>query len=125
MELNYLIITIKVFIFLSIINVWFVRVNKSTSWRAGDASSMRDEFKAYGLSDTMMYVVGFLKVFSATLLVVSIWVPKLATPAASAMAILMLGAIAMHLKVKDPLKKSFPAFSFLVLSLIIIWAHNM
>lgn len=125
MDLNYLIIAIKIFIFLSIMNVWFVRFNKSTPWRGGTASSMKDEFKAYGLSETMMYVVGFLKVLSATLLVVSIWVPELSTPAASVLAILMLGAIAMHIKVKDPLKKSFPAFSFLVLCLVIIASDNM
>jgi hypothetical protein len=31
----------------------------------------------------------------------------------------MLGAVAMHVKVKDPLTKSLPALSLLVLSLIV------
>jgi hypothetical protein len=31
----------------------------------------------------------------------------------------MLGAVSMHVKIGDPIKKSFPAFTFLVLSLII------
>jgi hypothetical protein len=34
----------------------------------------------------------------------------------------MLGAVLMHLKVKDPLKKALPAFSLLVLSVIVILA---
>jgi len=118
--MEYVLIAIKVVIFISIINVWFVRFNKPTSWRGGEASSMKEEFKAYGLSETMMYVVGGLKVLSALALLASIWVPSLTLPAAGLMAILMAGAIAMHLKINDPLKSSFPAFSFLLLSLVLI-----
>jgi len=119
MDYTYLLIAIKAFIFISIINVWFFRFSKSTPWRGKDAGSMKDEFEAYGLSSTLMYLVGGLKVLCATGLLASIWYPELAVPSAIGMAVLMLGAIGMHLKVKDPLKKSFPAFSFLVLSLVI------
>jgi hypothetical protein len=125
MEINYIIIAIKIFIFVSIINVWFFRFGKPSPWRAGSAASMKDEFKAYGLSETVMYVVGGIKVFFAILLVLSIQFEILAVPAAAGMGIMMLGAIFMHLKVKDPIKKSFPAFSFLVLSALIILFHNM
>lgn len=118
--MEYITIAIKVFIFISIINVWLVRFNKPTSWRGGQALNMRQEFKSYGLSETVMYLVGGLKVLSALLLLVSIWSPVLTWPAASIMAVLMFGAIVMHLKVKDPLKKSFPAISFLMLSIILI-----
>ena len=120
MESNYLLIAIKVFIFISIINVWFFRFSKPTPWRGKNAGSMKDEFEAYGLSSTMMYMVGILKVICAIGLLASIWVPELTTPSAVGMAVLMLGAIGMHIKVKDPLKKSFPAFSFLILSLVIL-----
>jgi len=61
----------------------------------------------------MMYAVGTLKVLCAIGLLASIWYPDLVAPSAIGMAVLMLGAIGMHIKVKDPLKKSFPAFSFL------------
>jgi len=81
---------------------------------------MKEEFAAYGLSTSVMYAVGALKVLSATLLAASIWIPILTLPAAIVMALLMLGAIGMHLKIKDPMKRSFPAFSFLVLSLVLI-----
>ena len=120
MESHYLLIAIKAFIFISIINVWFIRVSKPTPWRGKEAGSMKAEFEAYGLSTTMMYMIGTLKVLCAAGLLASIWFPGLATPSAVGMAVLMLGAIGMHMKVKDPLKKSFPAFSFLVLSLIVI-----
>ncbi len=123
MEVNYLIIVVKAFIFFSIVNVWFFRFGKPTSWRAENANSMKEEFKAYGLSDAMMYVVGALKVLFSVLLLASIWSENLAVPAAAGMAILMLGAIIMHFKIGDPIKKSFPALSFLLLSAGIILYH--
>lgn len=118
--MEYLILAIKLFIFVSIINVWFFRFNKSTSWRGGNASSMKEEFKNYGLSETMMYLVGGLKVLSAIALALSIWIPSLMLPAASVMALLMAGAVSMHVKISDPIRSSFPAFSFLILSLVLI-----
>tara|TARA_R110000772_G_scaffold143701_1_gene253247 strand:+ start:500 stop:877 length:378 start_codon:yes stop_codon:yes gene_type:complete len=123
MELSYLIIAAKAFIFFSIVNVWFFRFGKPTSWRAENANSMKEEFKAYGLSEAMMYVVGALKVLFALLILLSIWFENLAIPAAAGMATLMLGAIIMHFKISDPIKKSFPAFSFLILSAGIIIYH--
>jgi hypothetical protein len=123
MEVYYLIIVVKAFIFFSIVNVWFFRFGKPTSWRAENANSMKEEFKAYGLSETMMYLVGGLKILSAILILLSIWFENLAIPAAAGMATLMLGAIIMHFKISDPIKKSFPAFSFLVLSAVIILYH--
>lgn len=108
----------KVIIFLGIINVWFIRFNKSTAYRGGGAGSMKEEFAAYGLSEGMMYAVGFLKVTLAALLLISIWVPVLTTYAASGMAILMIGAIFMHIKVKDSLSRSLPASIMLLLSVL-------
>jgi len=123
--MEYVSIIIKVFIFFSIVNVWFLRFNKPTSWRGGQAANMKKEFEVYGLSETMLYLVGGLKVLAATLLVVSIWAPQLTLPSAGIMALLMAGAITMHIKVKDPLEKSFPAFSFLVLSLLLILFNTL
>ena len=112
----------KLILFVSIVNVWFFRVNRGTRWRGGEAANMREEFQVYGLSETMMYMVGLLKVLSAIALVLSIWNPSLAIPAAAAMAFLMAGAVWMHLKVGDPIRKSLPAFLFLLLSAF-IWLH--
>ncbi|MEO0526910.1 MAG: DoxX family protein [Bacteroidota bacterium] len=118
--MEYLTLAFKIFIFISIINVWFIRFNKRTSWRGGEASNMREEFVTYGLSETMMYLVGGLKVLSATALLVSIWVPIITPYAAGVMVVLMACAIAMHLRVNDSLKKSIPAFIFLTLSILLI-----
>lgn len=80
---------------------------------------MQEEFEVYGLSRAMMFMVGTLKVIAAIVLVISIWYPFLAVPASAAMGFLMFGAIWMHLRVKDPLKKSLPAFLLLLLSAFI------
>ena len=107
---------------IGIYNVWIIRFGKSSTWRGGDAENMKEEFTAYGLPDWMLYLVGGLKLIGATLLILSIWYPRLAPPAAILIALLMTGAILMHLKIGDPIKKSLPAFTLLVLSLIIILA---
>jgi hypothetical protein len=35
------------------------------------------------------------------------------------MAVLMAGAVTMHMKVRDPLMKALPSFALLVLSLLV------
>ena len=45
---------IQIVIALAIFNVWVLRLNKSTNWRGGSASNMKEEFKAYGLPEWFM-----------------------------------------------------------------------
>ncbi len=104
---------------LGLLNVWLLRTNKLTAWRGGDAKNMREEFAVYGLSPGFMKLIGFLKVSLGLCLIAGLWVPSLTRPAAIAVAALMVGAVAMHVKVKDPLKSSFPALSLLVLAIVV------
>ena len=110
---------IQIIVALGIFNVWVLRYGKPTSWRGGDAKNMLEEFEVYGLPVWFMGVIGILKLLCATLLIAGVWFPVLTRPAALGLAVLMLGAVAMHIKVKDPLKRSLPAFSVLVLSLFV------
>lgn len=103
-----------------LLNVWLLRFNKPTAYRGAAAANMLEEFAAYGLPVWSCYVVGFLKVASAFALLAGLIHPALVLPGAAVIAILMAGAVAMHLKVGDPFKKSLPALSMLVLSAIII-----
>jgi len=119
--MEWLPVVIQLVIALSIFNVWLVRFSKPTSWRGGAAQNMKEEFKAYGLPDSFMKIIGSLKVLLASLLVIGIFVSSLVKPAAAGMAILMLGAIVMHFKIKDAPMKSLPAFIFLVLSLYLVF----
>lgn len=117
--MNYMIIACQIIVGLSILNVWLIQNKKDTKWRGGNAKTIIEEFKVYGLSETMCYVVGFLKVTLAVLLIIGIWVPVFTQTAALGLAALLLGSIVMHFKIKDPLFKSFPAALFLVLCLCI------
>jgi len=101
-----------------ILNVWFNRFNKDTGYRGGGATNMREEFEEYGFSEQQMYAVGATKVSLAVLMLVGHCVPKLVRPASIGLATFMLGAIGMHIKVGDPLKRSMPAISVLTLSTV-------
>jgi uncharacterized membrane protein YphA (DoxX/SURF4 family) len=109
----------QVVVALGILNVWLLRFNQSTEWRGGSAGNMREEFDAYGLPAGSVYVIGFLKLLCAAGLIAGVWFPQLTRPSAIGLAVLMLGAVAMHVKIGDPVKKSIPAFTVLVLSVLI------
>lgn len=94
-----------------ILNVWFNRFNKDTGYRGGDATNMVEEFEEYGLSKNTMYAVGATKVSLASLMLLGHRYPKLVRPASAGLATFMLGAIGMHAKVKDPIKRSLPAIA--------------
>ncbi len=109
---------------LSILNVWLLQYNKATRWRGGNATTILEEFKAYGLPAWSCYVIGTLKVVLAIMLIVSIWYPDLKLVAASGLALLLAGSISMHFRINDPLIKSFPAALFMVMCLIIIFTDK-
>jgi hypothetical protein len=119
--MNYLLIALKAIVGLSILNVWLVQYNKDTRWRGGNATTIFEEFEAYGLPVWSVYVVGFIKVVLALLLIASIWYPPLQVIAALGLAAMLSGSVLMHLKISDPLIKSFPAALFLVMSLAIAY----
>lgn len=108
--------TLQIIVACGLINVWLVRSRSATAYRGGSAQSLSDEFETYGLPAWSFYVVGFLKVGSALLLIAGIWFPALIRPPAVIVAGLMVGALMMHAKVKDPWTKFVPAFLMLVMS---------
>ena len=108
---------LQIVIAFGLLNVWLVRARSATAYRGSDAQSLKEEFAAYGLGEAAFYVVGVLKVGSALLLIGGLWLDGLVAPAAALVVVLMLGALAMHLKVKDPPLKSLPAFLVLAMSI--------
>jgi uncharacterized membrane protein YphA (DoxX/SURF4 family) len=120
-EMETAILIIQIIVALGLLNVWLLRFNQSTAYRGGQARSMPEEFAAYGLPGWFMYLVGALKVGGALCLIAGIWFRSLVVPAALLIAILMVGALAMHLKIGDPLKKSVPALFMLTFCIIICW----
>ena len=101
---------------LGLLNVWIVRSRSATAYRGGDATSLREEFAVYGLPAFAFPVVGVLKVGSALVLIAGVWVDLPVQVAAAVVAALMVGAIAMHVKVGDPVTKALPATAMLAMS---------
>jgi len=122
MELiDYILIILKVIVGISILNVWLIQPKKNTIWRGGEATTIIEEFKVYGLSKNFCYVIGFLKVSLAILLLASIKFEMLTLISTLGLATLLIGSIIMHLIINDKLYKSFPAFLFLVMNLTIAY----
>jgi hypothetical protein len=119
--MDYLIILLQLIVGLSILNVWLLQPQKATRWRGGDATTIFEEFHVYGLPTWSVYVIGTLKVILALTLLAGIWYQGLIFPAAVGLAILLAGSVTMHLKIGDPLIKSFPAALFLVLCLVMAY----
>lgn len=111
-----LVIAAQLVIALGLFNVWVLRFGKPTAYRGGAAQNMREEFAVYGLPNWALFAVGALKLTIAGLLIAAVWFAGLRQPAAATLALLMLGAVLMHLRVRDPLVRSVPALSMLALS---------
>ena len=117
--MNYILIALQCIVALSILNVWLIQNKKETPWRGGNATTIVEEFNEYGLPVWMCYSVGILKVLLAIGLILAIWYPDLRQVSALGLAALLLGSIVMHVKISDPVKKSFPAFLFFCMCLYI------
>ena len=117
---NHLISSIlQVIVGLGLLNVWLVRARSATAYRGGEAQSLREEFAVYGLPEWTFYLVGGLKIVAGVLFIVGVWVPGLVRLPAVVVAALMVGALAMHAKAKDPVSKFLPALSVLIMTVAI------
>jgi hypothetical protein len=111
---------LQIIVGLGLLNVWLLRARASTEYRGGEARSLREEFQVYGLPDIAFYVVGALKIGAGVILIAGVWIPLPVRLAAGVVAALMVGALVMHVKVGDPLRKSVPAAVMLLLSVTIL-----
>jgi uncharacterized membrane protein YphA (DoxX/SURF4 family) len=107
---------LQVIVGVGLLNVWLLRRNSATAYRGGAAQNLKDEFATYGLPAPMYYIVGGLKIVCGVLLLVGLAYPPVVLPAAAVVAVLMAGAVAMHLKVGDAVSKYIPATLMLAMS---------
>ncbi len=105
---------------LGLLNVWLLRGARRTSYRGGGAQTLREEFAAYQLPTAAFYLVGALKVVAGVILLAGLWWPLPVRAAAGVVAALMVGAILMHVKIKDPVAKSVPAVIMLVMCVVLV-----
>lgn len=114
----YIVSIFQIIIAFGLINVWLVRFHKPTKYRGAGAGNMADEFAVYGLPKWFMYMVGAGKIVIATLMIIGFWIPVVIFPASALLVILMVGAVSMHIKVKDPFVRSLPAIMMLLMALV-------
>lgn len=115
---------LQIVVGLGLLNVWLVRSKSATAYRGGEASSLRDEFAVYGLPSAVFYLVGALKITAAAVFIADVLAgSRIDLPvgiAAGVVAALMVGALIMHVKVRDPIKKAVPASVMLAMSATIM-----
>lgn len=110
---------LQVIVACTLLCVWLIQPKKPTPYRGGNAKTLAEEFQAYGLPQWCLYLVGTLKVGASLALLAGIWIRPLVFPAAVVLVILMVSAIAMHVKIADPIKKSLPAAALLIFCAVI------
>ena len=98
-----LIILIKIFITLTILYVWLLKINSPSPFRAGGSLNLKQEFAFYGLSKEIFYLIGTLKILFSLTLFGSLWLNQLSAFSSIGISVLMLGAFFFHLKVGDKL----------------------
>lgn len=113
---------LQLVIALGLMNVWIFRFRKSTAYRGGDAQNLVEEFAVYGLPKWFCYFVGVLKLGAAFALLAGFVFPAIVPLAGTIIIVLMIGAVAMHMKVKDPIKKALPASAMLLMSVVLTFA---
>jgi hypothetical protein len=111
---------LQIILAMGLFNVWLVRPAKQTAYRGSEAKSLKEEFEVYGLPTWFFKLVGTLKMTAALGLLIGLYLPQVALVSAALLTLLMLGALVMHIKVKDPLLKSVPAFLMLGMSLAVL-----
>lgn len=117
----YIVSILQVILALGLVNVWLVRFRKPTKYRGSGAANMREEFRVYGLPVWFMYVIGAAKMVIAILLIIGLWIPAVVVPAAAVLAVLMIGAVSMHVKVRDAFIRTVPALAMLAMAVGVVY----
>lgn len=111
---------LQILIAVGLLNVWIIRFGRPTRYRGAGAQTMTQEFIAYGLPLWSVYVVGFFKLAIAIIMIVGLYYADLMSfvglGALGGLLVLMIGALAMHIKVRDTFVKLMPAFGMLAMA---------
>lgn len=81
------------------------------------AKPIVEQFEEFGLPNYFIVVVGVLEILGATAL---LFVPSLSLYAAIGLVLLMIGAVANHLKVKHPIEKTAPSLILGILTIVFL-----
>lgn len=93
----------------SIFFVWVVRYG-----------NIIEEFRQYKYPDWLRDLVGILKLACAALLMVGVSQPFFALAGGAGIAMLMIGAVITHLRVKNPIARMLPSLVLFICSIVIV-----
>tara|TARA_B100001093_G_scaffold347651_1_gene332285 strand:- start:20768 stop:21145 length:378 start_codon:yes stop_codon:yes gene_type:complete len=104
---------------ISILSVWLLHAHVPTNFRVGQAQTLREEVTEAGLPDYVYDVMRIVKPIFAFFLIMGILWNPITLPCMAFTTIFMVGAVVMHIKVKDNLFKMIPALTLLLFCFII------
>lgn len=81
---------------------------------------MVDEYKRYGVPSWFRILIGLLEIGGAVLMIWGIWNESLAAAGGLLLAVIMIGAVTTHLRIKDPMTRFIAPFVLLILSIIVL-----
>ena len=106
-----------------VLSAWSFKLNQPSVFRGGDAMSMSEEFSAYGLNDSIMVVVGIVKILLALLLLAGgLKFTALQKPSAAIMSLFMIGAVYFHISISDGILPTLPSATMLLCCLLIVFS---
>ncbi len=108
MDLSTVLYIVKALILGSIFFVWVVRYE-----------NIIEEFKYYGLSESIRDFVGILKLSSTVMLFSSD--PNVVKFGAATIFFLMIAAVLTHLRSNNPVFKMLPSFTLMLLNLFVFF----
>lgn len=88
------------------------------------SKKMMDEFDAtYGFPKWFRVITGLLEIAGAALLVAGIWNDSLVAIGGWLLAVIMVGAVITHLRIKDPVSKIGIPIFLLILTLVVLFIN--
>ena len=82
-----------------------------------------ENFRHFGYPQWFRVMTGSLEALGGAGLLVGIWIPVLAELASAGLALVMLGAVFTHVRVRDPLKKATPAIVLGALASLVVISY--
>jgi uncharacterized membrane protein YphA (DoxX/SURF4 family) len=103
-----------------VLGLLFVLIGSMT---VAGMKTLVENFRHFGYPQWFRVVTGSLEALGGAGLLLGIWIPLLAGLASAGLALVMLGAVLTHVRVRDPLKKVAPAIVLGALASIIVVSY--
>ncbi|WP_053373600.1 DoxX family protein [Paenibacillus sp. FJAT-27812] len=78
-----------------------------------------DHFKLWGLPQWFRVVTGLVELIGAAALILGIWEPSWAAAGSLLLGVTMIGAILVHIRLKDKAKETMPSVVLFILAAVI------